>query len=416
MKKIFLFVLLLSVRLSIIYSQDIKIAVISDIHYLSSQLVSKGEALARYEESTGRNVMVNHEVLDKTLAEIKDQNVDVLLITGDLTNRGEKQSHIELIEKLNPLKQHGIRIMIIPGNHDINTSNSKSYIGDRAENVSSVSPQEFIDLYKSFGYDQSVMRDKNSLSYVAELDETTWLLALDTNLYDEYKSGYTSAGRIDAETMKWVLNVLDEAQKRGITVVGMMHHGLVEHLPYQSTFFADYLIEDWQNRAQQLADAGLKVMLTGHFHANDITVYTSSSGNRIYDIETGSLAQYPFPYRILKLNDGVLSVDTYKIESVPSEPQLQKKYLSMHEALARRAVSNRLKKIGMPLSQESMSALIDLLTRMSVLHAAGDEKISEDTYSIIERFAKVMDDDDFDASSFSIDFPPSDNKLTINLK
>ena len=77
-----------------------------------------------------------------------------------------------------------------------------------------------------------------------------------------------------------------------------MHHGLVEHMLYQSTLMPDYLIDDWKNNAEILADSGLKVIFTGHFHSNDITLLTTHKGNKIYDIETGSLAGYPFPYRL----------------------------------------------------------------------------------------------------------------------
>ncbi|HBK33264.1 MAG TPA: metallophosphoesterase, partial [Porphyromonadaceae bacterium] len=60
---------------------------------------------------------------------------------------------------------------------------------------------------------------------------------------------------------------------------GMMHHGLVEHMPYQAVFFGDYLVDGWQDAAQQLADRGLKVVFTGHFHSNDVSSFTSSAGN-----------------------------------------------------------------------------------------------------------------------------------------
>ncbi len=400
----------------LVFPQPLKIAVVSDIHFMSSQLAVEGSALSEYEKSTTRNVKTLHEVLNKAISEIIDEEVDILLISGDITNHGEKQSHLDFIEKIKPLKDKGVKVFVIPGNHDINIPNPKSYIGSKVETVRSVSPKEFVSLYNSYGYEQSIDRDDNSLSYVVELNQSTWLLALDTNLYDRYDTAYTSAGQIKPETMKWTLGVLDKAQEQSITVIGMMHHGLVEHLPYQSTFFSDYLIRDWRSNAQLLADAGLKLMLTGHFHANDVTLLTSSKGNVIYDIETGSLAHYPFPYRIMTLDEKTLSIETNLIDSVSSEPNLQNKHLKRHEEFSKKVVSNRLKSIGVPLSGDVKKALTDLLTRMSVLHAVGDEVISEDTYQIIKKYADTMGDDNFDISIFSIDFPPSDNNLVIKLR
>ena len=71
--------------------------------------------------------------------------------------------------------------------------------------------------------------------------------------------------------MEWAFSVLREAEAKGIIVLGMMHHGLVEHMPYQSAFFPAYLVEEWELHAELLADAGMPLIFTGHFHSNDNT-------------------------------------------------------------------------------------------------------------------------------------------------
>ena len=48
-----------------------------------------------------------------------------------------------------------------------------------------------------------------------------------------------------------------------------MHHGIVEHFMGESVIFPDYLVDNWSARADELMQAGLKVIFTGHFHAND---------------------------------------------------------------------------------------------------------------------------------------------------
>lgn len=417
MRQLRLILLFLSIILiSDIHSQSLRIAVLSDLHFLSPRLIDNGEALSNYEARTGRKVVVLHEVLQKVIDEILVGEFDAIFITGDLTNHGERDSHIDLIQLLTPLKNQGIKIFVVPGNHDVNIPNSVSYIGDTPKLVESITDNQFMSLYNSFGYNNMIMKDRNSLSYLAEIDKSTWLLALDTNLYKEYEKSSISRGRISSETMEWVLDILEEAKSKGITVLGMMHHGLVEHLPYQSTFFSDYLIDDWEMNARILANAGLRVVFTGHFHANDVTSFTTPEGNTVFDVETGSLAQYPFPYRIINLIGNTLDIETHFISEVESEPNLTDRFMKIHERIARSAISNRIKSMGMSLPNETSEVLVELLTRMSVLHAAGDEEISPDTYKIIQRFAKVMDDDNFDPSTFSIDYPPSDNKLKIELR
>ena len=67
-----------------------------------------------------------HEVLDKVLTNLIEEDVDILLVTGDITNHGEKLSHKEFIDKILPLTETGVGVYIIPGNHDINIPNAKT--------------------------------------------------------------------------------------------------------------------------------------------------------------------------------------------------------------------------------------------------------------------------------------------------
>lgn len=395
-------------------SDHVKLALITDIHFLDSLLISDGVAYRTFEQATGRNVSDLHAVLDVVWNNLYDEKPDFLLVAGDITNHGEKQSHVGFIEKLQLLQAHGIRILVIPGNHDVNIPDAKSYLGDKAISTKSISKKEFTELYAPFGYANAVQRDDASLSYLSEITETVWLLCLDTNRYDEHTTTSISSGRILPETMEWALGILKDAKKKGITVLGMMHHGLVEHLPYQAAFFPQYLVDDWKRNADILADAGLKVVFTGHFHANDITMHTSSKGNIIYDIETASLAQYPFAYRIMTLEDDSLSINSHFITAIPSEPSLGEKYQRKLEVMTRGAAKKRLEGLGMPISNESVEALVDLIVKLNLIHVKGDETLDPEIMSVIRNFASVMGVDAV-FEEFSLDFPPQDNTITISL-
>ncbi|MDR1518027.1 MAG: metallophosphoesterase [Dysgonamonadaceae bacterium] len=413
-----IFILLLfSLSLSIVHAADsLRIALISDLHYLASGLAAQGKAAERYEAATGRNVSELHSVLDATLDSIVNAKTEVLLIAGDMTNHGERDSHIELLGKIEPLRAAGMRIFVIPGNHDINVPNARAYRENEIAPTPGISPSEFEQLYAPFGYSEALRRDTASLSYLTALTDSLWLLCIDTNRYAEYKSSSISGGRILPETLQWALDILREVREKRITVLGMMHHGLVEHLPYQSVFFADYLIDDWENNARILADNGLQVVFTGHFHANDITSLTSENGNRIFDVETGSLSQYPLPFRLLTLKGKTLDIDTRFVESIPGNADLQEKYRLKMEAFSRHSTGAKLQNLGMPISGEAREALAEMLVQMSLLHAHGDETLDDKILKAVVQFAAVAGDDDFDVQSFQLDFPPADNQLTIQLK
>ena len=383
---------------------------------MGTDLAQSGEALTKYENATGRNVNELHAVLDETLKQIEAASVNALLICGDLTNHGERGSHLELIRKLTSLKQKGIRIYVIPGNHDVNIPDAKAYVGDESSPTQTVSAKEFSELYAPFGYSGAIRRDSASLSYLSALTDSLWLLSLDSNRYNEYTATSISGGRLLPQTVQWAMDILSEARSKNITVLGMMHHGLVEHMPYQATFFPNYLVEDWKKLATEFADARMPVVFTGHFHANDISSLTSANGNTIYDVETGSLSQYPLPYRLIEIDGNTLKIDSHFIQSVEGVPNLQEKYQEKMEKYAKASAEAQLSRLKIPLAEETRRALADLLSQINILHVAGDEKVDAETAEAIQKLAESVGDENFDAKSFQLDFPPADNHLTLSLK
>ena len=419
MKRVLNIIFLLSFFLygfsNVVVIDDIKIAVISDVHFLSKRLALPGKALSAYEKSTGRDIEDLHLVFNFVLNDLLKEEIDILLITGDLSNHGEFQSHIDFIEKLKPLKDTGVRIFITPGNHDINIPNSKQYIGDEAISATSVTAHEFEQLYNSFGFGNMLNKDEASLSYVAEIKDDTWLLSIDANRYDENINSSVTGGRIRNTTMLWALQILQEAQEKGIRVLGMMHHGLVEHMPFQSTFFSDYLIEDWRNKADSLADAGLNIVFTGHFHSNDITLHKSPSGNVLYDIETASLSQYPFAYRIMNLTDSTLSIYTRFVTSTPTNVNLESEYKDKLEALTNKVADNRLNNLGVPIPPNIKDVLREMIVKLYLAHVKGDEVLDSELLEMIKSFASLLGNEVQD-EDYTFDFPPEDNKLIIEFE
>jgi len=391
------------------------IAVITDIHFLSPRLAVEGEALYAFEKSTGRNVTDQHQVLDQVLGDLIREKPAILLLTGDITNHGERQSHLDFIEKLRPLQKRGTRIFVIPGNHDINIPDAKAYSDVKATPVESISKEEFAKLYLSFGYGDALKRDPASLSYLTAVDEDTWLLCFDSNRYDEYTTGSISGGRIRPQTMTWALSLLQEAKEKGVRVIGMMHHGLVEHMAYQAAFFPDYLVDDWQRNADILADAGLKVIFTGHFHSSDISRHTSPAGNTIYDVETASLAQYPFAWRIMTMNDTTLSIDTRFVNDIPGNARFEEESRQRLETVTRRVAQRKLNALGMPLPAATMEALTEVIVKLNMMHVRGDETPDPAMERAIRMFASLLGDE-ADIEEFTFDFPPEDNNVVIPLK
>lgn len=415
MRIVKLFILLLlfiSSGCGSVAGDSLRIALITDVHYLSPSLYDEGDARLAYEQSVGRHFDDQHKVQQHIWNQLLKDKPDLLLISGDLTHHGEKQSHLDFIDQLHTLKEKGIRILVIPGNHDINIPDAAAYRGGERQPVSGITKEEFATLYEPFGYGDALYRDEASLSYVAALDATHWLLCIDSNRYDENTTGSISSGRIKPQTLEWALTLLKEANLKGITVLGMMHHGLVEHMPYQSAFFPGYLVEDWEAHATTLADAGMPLLFTGHFHANDITRFTTSSGKSIHDVETASLAQYPYAWRMMTLQPGSIKIKSHFVQSLPHNTNLAKDARSRLEEVTRRVAEQRLKSLGYPIPEELMPLLTNLIVKLNLKHVEGDEKADPEMMLALKMFASFLGNE-VKVEEFLFDFPPEDNNTTI---
>lgn len=418
MKKIQTFVWLFCVMFQIqsctSAPESIRMGIIGDPHYMSEQLMDGGKALQGYINMSGKDIRDVPLVLQQVLDNYLKSDIDILLIPGDITKDGEKQSHIDFRKKLQPLIDKGTRVFVIPGNHDINIPHPVRYEGDAVLPTANTSPAEFTDIYNDCGYGDALRRDTASLSYVARLNDKTWLLAIDVCKYKQYKEASISSGRLLPETEKWAMEVLSDAKKQNIRVVGMMHHNLVEHIMMQSYFFKDYLVDDWSRLADLLADAGMKLIFTGHFHANDITEHKSRAGNKIYDIETGSLAAYAYPYRFAELTDTDIKISTKNVTSIEGKPHLAEDNKKIMQERARILALEMVRAKGMSFPPETLNMLADLVSQIFVQHIQGDEKVDDPMRETIARLIKDMGMPvPLSPENIELDFYPADNNVVI---
>ena len=91
----------------------------TDIHYFSDSLTDGGPRFQEMVEyGDGKIVTYIDQITDAFLDEVVKQHPDALVLSGDLTLNGEKASHKDLAEKLHRVENHGIPVLVIPGNHD----------------------------------------------------------------------------------------------------------------------------------------------------------------------------------------------------------------------------------------------------------------------------------------------------------
>jgi len=294
---------------------DANFAVISDLHFYDTSLGCEGVAFKQELGMDRKMLAESEEMLDYVIEDLVDSDITFLMICGDLTKDGEAVNHEKLSAKLEVLLNCGIKVIVTPGNHDINNYGAAEFSGSVKSPISSISAEDFKRIYGEMGYSDALMSDSNSLSYVSEPIPDLWVLAIDSCCYDENSADDMHSivgGRINKDTEQWIKSVLSEAKKRNKAVIAFLHHGIIEQWDGQARLYPDSLVENRTRIGQLLASNDVRFVFTGHNHAQNIT-QSNFSEKCLCDVGTGSLITYPCPIRYCNLNSSSLTIITETI-------------------------------------------------------------------------------------------------------
>lgn len=288
----------------------------SDFHYQSPLMTDFGEAFQNFvRNDDGKVVEYVDSITDAFLAETAGKQPDALILSGDLTQNGEKVNHEELAKKLRLLESQGVPVVVIPGNHDINHPSAASFEGTEKKKADNINAEEFYSIYREFGYDEAMDRDENSLSYIYQADERYWLMMLDSCQYDpENKIG----GRIRKETLLWMEKWLERAREEQVMVIPVAHHNLLK----ESTLYPeDCTLENAVQVIDLLEQYGLPVYISGHLHLQRVKKHGNGGPSQaeesygIYEIVSDSMVIPPCQYGELRWQeDGSVQYETCPVD------------------------------------------------------------------------------------------------------
>ncbi|MGB7440025.1 MAG: metallophosphoesterase [Coleofasciculaceae cyanobacterium] len=279
-------------------SLNFRFAVVSDPHIgLPKTIVNHSRGFHLVEISIA--------ALELVLDHLQQQQLDFLLLPGDLTQDGEPENHAWLQKRLSKLP---FPVYVVPGNHDV-----PNFLA----NERAIGLKDFPHYYGQFGY-----KNPEQLYYTCEIFPGVQLIGLNSNQFDH--TGL-HLGRVDEQQLNWLEQVLSQTQDKLVLV--MLHHNIIEHVPNQTNhpLGKRYMLEDAPRLQQILRAAGVKLVFTGHLHVQDIAYQDG-----LYDITTGSLVSYPHPYRILQLRTDDqgkrwLQIESHRVDSVPGWDNLHQK-------------------------------------------------------------------------------------------
>lgn len=285
-------------------------SVISDIHIYPECLFTDSEEWRNFCHLDAKEYTQSEQVIRTGLAAVaaraQQQNTRYLLIPGDLTKDSEYMGHVTLASILEDFeKETGIQVFVTPGNHDINNLSACSFETGTKKPARAITAAEFREVYAELGYDLAdsfyVPEDgttQGMLSYAADLGDGFYLISADTAKYDAVNPAKAQTdGCISEGLMDWIRERAEYAASIGEEPIIMCHHSTAAHMKVEPSITFAFVLDDYIQAAEQLADMGINFSFTGHLHTSDISRVVSDSGNVIYDCETASLTGYPNTFR-----------------------------------------------------------------------------------------------------------------------
>lgn len=208
---------------------------------------------------------IHMQIVDAFLWDAVQQDADVLLLLGDITNQGRHAQHEALLARLKEAEEAGVRVLVLPGNHDIGE----------------VDTEQFAALYADFGYAEAFSRDSSSLSYSVLLEDHL-LLMLDTGGY----GGQQLTARLSDSTLTWMQGQLERARVEGWQVIAAGHYPLCTE---QACAFLG------KEKALELFEAyGVGLYLCGHLHKRCVAVQGG-----LTELVVDQTIAYPCSYALL---------------------------------------------------------------------------------------------------------------------
>ncbi len=170
------------------------------------------------------------------------EHPDVFILTGDDTNGGNEEDIEALVTYLQKLKDNGIQVIVLPGNHDYDYSDAATF------------EQYYFPLL------HITSKDTDSNSYSTIINNVRFLAMDDGNESDG------AIGSFSDTTMQWLETQLKQAQTNGEKAIFLSHHSVLFE---DSDELHRYTITN-SNLSALLQKYNVQLCLTGHQHTQGL--------------------------------------------------------------------------------------------------------------------------------------------------
>lgn len=304
--------------------KPLRVNIISDIHYYSKETGITGKAFEKENAKTPNDLYNCEEILCALMNQLAKDEPEIVLVSGDVTTRAEREAHEGVIKLLRSLKERGKRVYVITATHDFHDGDvTRKFVGDEAVTVPAVKRSELYELYREFGPDEAIAVHEDSMSYIVQLCDGYRLFALNDDRNHKGASGFSD------ELWSWIEAQIADAKANGQFIIPMTHHPMLSPSPFYRVIGGGNIMGEAEKRIDGFTELGVNYMFTGHTHMQDISYKYTDKGNIFYDITTAAAVGYPGTFRNVTFDPAKGTID---IKAVDAECEINGRPLRDHLA------------------------------------------------------------------------------------
>lgn len=287
---------------------------VTDVHYYSKRNFAC-DWRTFPQPSTQICILKCEEAFKKALEIIEaDKDTSTVLITGDLTNYGEAYSHEEVRTLLQEFTDKGGNPFVYTDNHDYPYFPGIAYDKNGTEVETEHLPEDVVKaMYNPFGRDKAFDTYDDGTTYIAEILPGLYHIAMGYDFLDPENHG---SPEFSQELMAWVKSQIEKAKEKGAMVICSTHRPIVAPSPAYAIVGKGHSFPDGEKRIKELADMGVKLFFSGHSHIQCMKEIVSDNGNKIYSVQTSSIAAFPPKMRKITIDTekGTADIQTIDID------------------------------------------------------------------------------------------------------
>ena len=308
--------------------------ILTDTHYVSKKNFTENSGFRRREKGDPIALVHSAEILRSFFKIIlEDKETDAVLITGDLVNNGDRNSHEDFKNELKILTDAGKRVFVTTATHDYcgmgedeNFFKSIRYTDEGTEPIPHVRKCERLPLYYDFGPAQSDSVHEESGSYSLKLFDGVRLIAINDN-----GNGRSHCGLFD-DGFKWLEDEIDKANNNNEKVLLAVHHPVIPPWDIYRHVAEFELFGGYKRLSELLCEKGVRVIFTGHTHVQNIRKYESEKGGYFYDVATTAAVSASGKMRKVEISEDrktcdIKSIGIETIEGVDTNGKSARDYI-----------------------------------------------------------------------------------------